>query len=262
MDDPADRYTVKSVARAIDILETLEDDHDGGLTVTEVAKKVGLSKAAAFATLQTLSARGLVASTGEGPSRRYLLGLALVRLGQQAASQTSIADIGQPVLRRLTELTGLTSRLAVLEEDWAVVIGRVDSRTAVRLDLRMGQREWPHCTGVGKALLCGLPESQVREIVGRVGMPARTDRTITDPDDLVAALAQAREAGFVVDDEEDATGITCIAAPILDDRGRVLGAVSVTGLTADPALAQPQRVGTQVKAAAEQISELVGPTRR
>ncbi len=250
------RYTVKSVARAVDILESLEDAPSDGLTVTEVAKVVGLSKAAAFATLWTLAARGLVTASGEGTSRRYRLGLALVRLGQQAASQTTIADVGRPVLRALTEQTGLTSRLAVLEEDWAVVIGRVDSRTAVRLDLRMGQREWPHCTGVGKALLSTLPEAEIRDIVGRVGMPARTERTITDPDALVESLARARAAGFVIDDEEDAPGITCLAAPIIDEHGRLLGAVSVTGLTADPALMRPKSVGRQVKAAAQQIADL------
>lgn len=251
------RYEVKSVARAVAILEALEDAHADGLTVTEVAKLVGLSKSTAFATLHTLRAHGLVSDKGEGATRRYRLGLALVRLGQQASAQTSIADIGQPVLRALTEKTGLTSRIAVLDDDWAVVVARADSRTAVRLDLRMGQREWPHCTGVGKALLSTLPESEVRALVGRLGMPVRTSRTITDADRLVVNLARARADGFTIDDEEDAEGIMCIASPVVDVHGNALGAVSVTGLKADSALRQPRSVGRQVRAAAAQIAQMV-----
>jgi len=251
------RYEVKSVVRAIAILEALEDSQDDGLTVTEVAKLVGLSKSTAFATLHTLRSHGLVSDKGEGSTRRYRLGLALVRLGQQASAQTSIADIGQPVLRALTDETGLTSRIAVLDDDWAVVVARVDSRTAIRLDLRMGQREWPHCTGVGKALLSTLSESEVRSILKRLGMPARTERTITDPDHLVANLNRARADGFAIDDEEDAEGIMCISSPVVGLHGAVLGAVSVTGLKADSALRQPRSVGRQVRAAARQIGEMV-----
>lgn len=249
------RYEVKSVVRAIGILEALEDSPDG-LTVTETAKAVGLSKSTAFATLQTLRAHGLVSDSGEGATRQYRLGLALVRLGQRAATQTSIADVAQPVLRTLTEETGLTSRVAVLEDDWAIVVGRSDSRTAPRLDLRMGQREWPHCTGVGKALLSALPESEIRGVVGRLGMPARTPHTITDPDALVAVLMRARAQGFCLDDEEDAEGIMCVAAPIVDGHGNLLGAISVTGLKADSALSKPRNVGRAVHDAARQIAEL------
>lgn len=248
------RYEVKSVVRAIHILEVLEDSRSG-LTVTEVAKAVGLSKSTAFATLHTLRARGLVSDSGEGASRQYRLGLALVRLGQRAATQTSIADVAKPILRALTERTGLTARVAVLEDDWAVVVGRSDSRTAVRLDLRMGQREWPHSTGIGKAMMSVLPESEIRAILGRVGMPSRTSRTITDPDLLVASLVRARGQGFCLDDEEDADGIMCIASPILDGNGNLLGAISVTGLKADPALSKPREVGRAVHAAAKQIAE-------
>lgn len=257
MSDVDSRYEVKSVARAVAIMEALEDAQADGLTVTEVAKTVGLSKSTAFATLHTLRSRGLVSDKGEGATRRYRLGLALVRLGQQASAQTSVADVGQPVLRALTEETGLTSRIAVLDDDWAVVVARVDSRTSVRLDLRMGQREWPHCTGVGKALLSTLSEPDVRRIVERLGMPSRTSKTITEPDRLISNLARVRADGFIIDDEEDAEGIICIASPVVDIRGTAVGAVSVTGLKADSALRQPRAVGKQVRSAAAQLAELV-----
>ncbi|MGB0113231.1 MAG: IclR family transcriptional regulator [Ilumatobacteraceae bacterium] len=255
-DELDDRYVVKSVVRAIKILEALEDARGDGLNVTEIARLVGVSKSTAFSTLYTLRAHGLVADKGDGATRRYRLGLALVRLGQQASVQTSVADLAQSALKRLTDETGLSSRVAVLDEGWAVVVGRVDTRNAVRLDLRMGRQEWPHCTGVGKALLSTLSDDQVREILDRIGMPARTKRTITDPGHLLTVLARARIDGFCIDDEEDAEGIMCISAPVLNLPGAMPCAVSVTGLKADPLLAQPRSVGRAVRAAAEQIADL------
>jgi IclR family acetate operon transcriptional repressor len=250
------RYVVKSVSRAIAILEALEDSHEDGLTVTEVAKIIGISKSAAFATLYTLRSHGFVSDRGESSTRKYSLGLALVRLGQQASAQNSIADLAKPTLRDLSERTGLTSRVAVLDDGWAVVVGRVDARTAVRLDLGMGRQEWPHCSGVGKAMLSTLPEATVRSIVERLGMPKKTANTITDVNVLLAALERADADGFCLDDEEDVEGVLCIAAPISHLPGGAIGAVSVTGLKADPLLRQPRRVGREVRAAAAEIAEI------
>ncbi len=250
------RYAVKSVVRAIEILEALEDAHEDSLTVTEVAKLIGISKSAAFATLHTLCSYGLVSDRVEGQSRQYSLGLALIRLGQQASAQNSIADLARPRLRDLTERTGLTSRVAVLDDGWAVVVGRVDTRTAVRLELGMGRQEWPHSSGVGKAMLSTLTEAEVRSIVDRIGMPRKTPNTITDVDTLLAVLERVRSDGFCLDDEEDAQGVLCVAAPLTQLPGGVVGAVSVTGLKADPLLRQPRRIGREVQAAATDIAEL------
>ena len=249
------RYAVKSVVRAIAILEAIEDAHEDGLTVTEIAKLIGISKSAAFATLYTLGSYGLVSDRDEGQTRRYTLGLALIRLGQQASAQNSIADLARPTLRDLTEKTGLTSRVAVLDDGWAVVVGRVDARSAVRLDLGMGRQEWPHSSGVGKAMLSTLPQDEVHSIVDRLGMPRKTPNTITDIDALIAALERVRSDGFCLDDEEDAEGVLCVAAPLSHLPGGAVGAISVTGLKADPLLRQPRRVGREVRAAAAEIAE-------
>ena len=84
---------------------------------------------------------------------RSLLGLGLVRLGEHAADQTSVAMVCRPELESLTATTRLTARAAVLSDGWAVAVARVDSPDAIRLDLRLGEREWPHRSGLGKALM-------------------------------------------------------------------------------------------------------------
>lgn len=253
------RYWVRSVARAVDVLEVLAGGEPGtGLSVTEVASACGLSKSSAFATLHTLQQRGLVADDGEGMNRRYRLGMALARFGDRARDQLSLRDVARPVLVELTRTTGMTSRLAVSESDHAVVIDQVMNGERVQVDLRMGMRELPHCTGLGKALLAALDDRQVSDLIARIGLPKRTDRTITQLDQLLAHLRDIRETGYAFDDEEDATGVFCIGSALRDHTGACAGAISITGLKIGLPTWQYQELGRQVRDAAARISAGLG----
>ncbi|MFF3735642.1 IclR family transcriptional regulator [Streptomyces sp. NPDC002476] len=253
------KYWVKSVARAADILEALAAPAQGnGLSVTEVAHVCSVSKSAAFGTLQTLRAYGLVSDDGEGMNRRYRLGMSLARLGDRARSQVSLRGVARPVLSELTRTTGMESRLAIPEEGLAVVVDQVELDQRVRLDLRMGHRELPHCTGLGKALLSAMPQSEAAAVVDRFGLPQRTLRTITDRDTFLAHLRDIARVGYAVDDEEDAEGVICFGAPVLDHRSVCAGAVSITGLKLGLPAWRYQELGGQVRDAARRISLVLG----
>lgn len=253
------KYWVKSVARAADILEALAAPAQGnGLSVTEVGQACSISKSAAFGMLQTLRAYGLVSDDGEGMSRRYRLGMSLARLGDRARSQVSLRGVAHPVLRELTRATGMASRLAVPEDGHAVVVDQVELDQRVRLDLRMGQRELPHCTGLGKALLSAMPPSEAAAVVERFGLPRRTSRTITDPATFLSHLRDIARVGYALDDEEDAEGIICIGAPVFDDRSVCAGAISITGLKLGLPAWRYQELGGQVRDAARRISVSLG----
>ncbi|WP_405689269.1 IclR family transcriptional regulator [Streptomyces sp. NBC_00057] len=253
------KYWVKSVARAADILEALAAPAQGnGLSVTEVGQACSISKSAAFGMLQTLRAYGLVSDDGEGMNRRYRLGMSLARLGDRARSQVSLRGVAHPVLRELTRTTGMASRLAVPEDGHAVVVDQVELDQRVRLDLRMGQRELPHCTGLGKALLSAVPQSEAAAVVERFGLPRRTSRTITDPATFLSHLRDIARVGYALDDEEDAEGIICIGAPVFDDRSACAGAISITGLKLGLPAWRYQELGGQVRDAARRISVSLG----
>ncbi len=228
------------------------------MTVSELARRLGTTKSSVFALLQTLLRRHVVADSGTGSSRRYRLGLELARLGDQAMAAISLREVAMPILRALTDATGATSRLAVLDGAFAVAVSRVDAPQTVRFDLRMGQRELPHCSGVGKALLSTLPEARVREIVEQVGLPERTRQTITDVDTLLKHLVQAADAGYTIDDEEDADGIFCVGSPIFDHTGECAGAVSVTALKLNQPAWRMHELGRTVLEHADQISARLG----
>ncbi|MFF9351146.1 IclR family transcriptional regulator [Streptomyces sp. NPDC014734] len=253
------KYWVKSVARAADILEALATPTQGnGLSVTEVGQACSISKSAAFGMLQTLRAYGLVSDDGEGMNRRYRLGMSLARLGDRARSQVSLRGVARPVLSELTRNTGMASRLAIPEDGHAVVVDQVELDQRVRLDLRMGQRELPHCTGLGKALLSAVPQSEAASVIERFGLPRRTSRTITDPATFLSHLRDIARVGYALDDEEDAEGILCIGAPVFDDRSVCAGAISITGLKLGLPAWRYQELGGQVRDAARRISLSLG----
>jgi IclR family acetate operon transcriptional repressor len=254
-----DRYRVQSVERAFVLLEALAEAGPDGMTLSDLGRALGVSKSTAYAILQTLLTGGFVADAGTGMSRRYRLGMALARLGDVVVSQIALRDVAMPVMRDLTAVTGLTSRVAVLDESYAVVIARVDApRSTVRITSNLGKREHLHCSAVGKAILSALPQATVRDIVATVGLPGNTPHTITNEPALRAELDAAARHGYAIDDEEDAEGVVCVGSAILDHSAACAGAVSVTGLKLDLPAWRVEQLGQTVRDHAGRISELLG----
>jgi IclR family transcriptional regulator, acetate operon repressor len=225
-----ERYRVQSLGRALDLLDRIAESGSEGARLTDLARGVGLSKAAAYAALATLIARGLVVDFGAGMTRRYRLGLSLLRLGDLAVSNIGLADIAMPILRDLTQELGMTSRVAVMDEGFAVVIGRVDAPGAIRFDAALGRREEPHCSGVGKVLLAAMPRANALELLERVGHEGHTTKTLTSIDALSADLDRIAARHYAIDDEEDHEGIVCVAAAVFGRDAKAVGAISITTL--------------------------------
>lgn len=221
---------VQSVDRALQMLELLASADAEGIRLSAIARALSLSRSAAWSTLQTLIAHDFVAQSEEKSGRGYVLGMSLARLGYRALSHVRLGDVGMPYLRSLTKATGLTSRLAVLQGQTAMVVGREDAPGTVRFNLHMGQPELLHSSSVGKALLAAMSDDEVRQLLNGVPFERRTSRTITTLDDLLKNLATIRSRGYSIDDEEDAEGIICIGACVYDHRDAPVGAISVTGL--------------------------------
>jgi IclR family transcriptional regulator, acetate operon repressor len=258
LDRDAQRYRLHGVERALDTLELLAAAGPGGMTLTELAERISVSKSSAFALLQTLIARGFAADSGTRLSRRYRLGMALARLGDAAEVQSPLISLALPVLQRLTETTGLTTRLTMPDGPYAVVTARVDAPGTVRFASYLGQREYPHCTSAGKALLATLPREEARALAVAAGMPARTERTITDPDALLRDLEVSAVRGYTIDDEEDCEGVFCVGAAIYNRNGDRVAAVSGTGLKLNRPTWRMDELGLALREAADEITVALG----
>jgi IclR family transcriptional regulator, acetate operon repressor len=250
------RYTVRSVARALTLVDLVAASSPEGLSLTELARSLGTSKSAALALVRTLEAFGYVHSTRPGP--RYTLGTGLIRLGDIVGRQLPLGDLCRPVLEELSHTTKMTARVAIADEGYPVFIQRVDGPGSVRFHTPLGQREVPYASAAGKAILSMMPADEVRRICEETGLTARTAHTITDADTLLEHLALTRRRGFAIDDEEDAEGVLCAGATIFDHGGMCTGAVSVTGIKGDLTAWRIDELGRAVRGAADRVSQLLG----
>jgi IclR family acetate operon transcriptional repressor len=255
----AGRYTVRSVARAMRLVQIVADGPADGLPLSELARALGTSKSTALSLARTLTAFGMLRDGQPGP--RYTLGTGLIRLGDIARGQLPLGDVCRPLLTELSDLTKMTSRLAICDDGFPVFIERVDGPGSVRFHTPLGQRELPHSSAAGKAILATMTGEQVREVCGQAGLTRRTSHTITDLASLRENLALVRSNGFALDDEEDAEGIFCLGAAFFGHDGTVAGAVSVTGIKGDLPAWRVNELGQAVRRAADQVSEILGGPR-
>ena len=258
-DSHQDRYTVRSVARAIKLIDIVAAGPPEGMSLSDLARSLGASKSTTLALARTLTTAGILRDARPGPL--YCLGTALIRLGDITRRQLPLGDICRPVLSELAEQTKMTARLAISDEGCPVFIERVDGPGSVRFSTPLGRREMPHASAAGKAMLATMPEEVVRAICAATGMVRRTARTITDVDSLLANLAVARANGFAVDDEEDADGIFCVGAVFFGHDGACAGAVSVTGIKGDMPTWRVNELGRMVRRYASKVSDALGGRR-
>jgi IclR family acetate operon transcriptional repressor len=257
-DSEEPRYRLHGVERALDTLELLAAAGQDGMTLTELAEKIAVSKSSAFALLQTLISRGFVADSGARLTRRYRLGMTLAKLGDAAEAQSPLISVAMPVMRSVTDATELTTRLVIPEGPFAIVTARVDAPGTVRFASYLGQREYPHCTSAGKALLSTLPPERAQALAAEAGMPARTERTITDPAALLRDLELTAVRGYAIDDEEDSDGVFCVGAAVYDRSGGCVAAISGTGLKLNRPTWRMDELGVAIRDAADQITRALG----
>lgn len=182
---------------------------DGDLALSELATRSGLPLPTIHRIVRTLVASGYVRQL---PSRRYGLGPRLIGLGDAASRM--LGSWAQPQLAALVDAVGETANMAMLDGDAVVYVAQVPSRHSMRMFTEVGRRVPVHCTGVGKVLLAGLREADVRALLARTGMAAPTPHTITDPDALLVELDRCRQ-GYAVDDAEQELGAVALGVVVL-----------------------------------------------
>jgi len=217
-----------AVDRALSILECLARSRSG-LTLAELREQLALPRSSVHCLLVALQRRGYLHRNDT--TGRYMFGLMLFSLANEALAGLDIREAARPHLRQLVQRTGLTAHLAILERDEAVIVEKLEAPGPFRLATWLGKRMDAHCTGLGKALMAFLPAEHLERILVNHGLPKHNENTISGPRKLRAELAHIRAQGYAVDDEEDELGLRCIGAPVFGPAGEAVGAVSVSGTT-------------------------------
>jgi IclR family acetate operon transcriptional repressor len=255
----AGRYTVHSVSRALSLVGAVAEGPAEGRSLSDLARVLGISKSTTLALARTLCAFGYLREATNG--RGYMLGTALIRLGDIAGQRIPLRDLCRPLIDELSRETKMTARAAVNDEGYPVFIDRVDGPGTVRFHTPLGQREVPYASAAGKAILASLDDAAVRRVCADTGLRPRTAHTITDIGSLLDNLAVVRQRGFAVDDEEDAEGVICVGAAFFGHDGGCGGAVSVTGIKGDLPAWRVDELGHAVRRCADKVSESLGGSR-
>lgn len=246
---------VQSLARAISLLNALTDE-DYGLSLSDLAQKVGLAPSTTHRLLTTLQEERFVRFDLE--RNVWLVGVQAFVVGNAFVRSRDLIAMSRPHMRNLMEDSSETVNLAVEDQGEAIYLGQVECRQMMRAIAKPGGRVALHCSGVGKALLSGLPDTEVTRIVQRRGLGRFTEKTIDTPAKLRQALSLARQQGYAFDDEENAIGLRCVASVIYDEYGHPLAGISLSGPTARLTDERVPVLGAMIVKAAADITTALG----
>jgi len=243
-----------AVERALILLRYIIDNPDG-LSIREAGRVLGYNPATVQKLINSLSAQGYVVQ--DELTERYHLGPGAVQLGLTALSRLDIRQVARPHLEALQRECGETTFLAVPRGDHVVYIDKVVSSEPIRMDAPLGIDRPFNCTAVGKVLLAGLPDEEMKRLSSEGMFEKRTERSIWVVDALHAEVEQVREQGWASDNEEYSPGVGCIAAPVRDHEGQVIAALNVSG-PAERVEDKLDRIIAMVTTHATEISEEMG----
>jgi IclR family pca regulon transcriptional regulator len=220
--------TSRSLERGLAILLTFSETKPL-LGVSEVARAVGLSRSSAHRYVATLTKLGYLEQ--DAATRRYRLGLRVVDLGFSAINSMELRQIAAPTLQELSDSTGHTVNMAVLDGVEVLYVERCRSSSQgqrdIDLNLHVGSRMPAYCTSMGKALLAWLPPDDLEARVARIDLVRRGPNTLTSREDLLEELAHVRRDGLAVNNEELSYGLRSIGVPIRARSGEVVAAINL-----------------------------------
>ena len=222
---------VQTIERTALILEILGQASDG-MSLGGLSEKVELPKGTTHRLLASLAYFGFIRQ--DRVSKHYHLGFKLVELGNQLLSHIDLRKEAHPYLVELSDEVQEIVHLVVLDQDKALYIDKVDfysRRGGLQMVSRLGAKISLHCSAVGKAMLAFMDKSDAERIIQNIHFNRLTDNTITDPHELKKHLEKIRAEGYAIDNEENEKGVRCVGAPIFNETGEVVAAMSVSGPT-------------------------------
>jgi IclR family pca regulon transcriptional regulator len=214
---------VQSLERGLAVIRAFDADHPE-LTLSEVARATGLTRAAARRFLHTLVELGYVRNEG----RTFSLRPRILELGYAYLSSLGLSDIAMPHMETLVATVHESSSVSVLDGGDIVYVARVPTRRIMTVVINLGTRFPAYATSMGRVLLAAQTDEWLSGYLASAKLTPLTPRTITDPARLRAELLRVREQGWALVDEELEEGLRSIASPIHSPDGRVLAAINVS----------------------------------
>ena len=214
---------VQSLDRGLAVIRAFGPDRER-LSLSEVARATGLTRAAARRFLLTLVKLGYVRSDG----REFSLRPRVLELGYAYLSGLAMPEVAAPHLEELVERLHESSSISVLDGQHIVYVARVPTKRIMTVAISVGTRSPAHLTSMGRVLLSGLSAEEFERYLGEARLEALTARTVTNPDQLREIVREVARQGYAIVDQELEEGLRAIAAPIHSSGGAVIAAINVS----------------------------------
>jgi len=226
------------------------------LSISQLSKRTGLSRASVRRCLHTLSKLGFA---GSDDRRKFYLLPRVLELGRSYLSSVPLATVAQPVLERLSQILHESCSIALLDGIDIIYVARANMTRILAIDPGVGTRLPAFCTSIGRVLLANLPPKETEALVSRIEFARYTDRTLASVEQIRQVLRSVRRDGYAIVDQELELGLRSMAVPVQNHMGRVVAAINVG--------AHGQRVSVQdmqtrflpyLRAAAQELCLLLG----
>jgi DNA-binding IclR family transcriptional regulator len=246
---------VKSLFKALDIIETIAEAGETG--IRELSNRMGFPPATTHRIVSALTERGYLQKTEK--SHRYSLSAKFLHLADGIRQHSELSSLVRPYLEQLMRQSGENANLCVRNGMDAVYIDHVHSRRHnLRIFTRVGGRAPLYATGVGKVLLSFMQAGQLQQYLNTVDFKPLTSCTLTTTAALESQIENIRKQGYAVDDQENELGVRCVAAPLLNHKGDVVAAMSISGAAQRITRRRLSELSRMVKETAQKISERLG----
>lgn len=216
--------SVSSVMKVFCILQALAEQKDIG--ISELSQRLMMSKTTTYCFLQTMKTLGYV--TQDGENDKYGLTLKLFELGAKSLEYVDLISLADKEMRYISEKTNEALHLGALDDDAIIYIHKIDSGYNLSMQSRIGRRNPLYSTAIGKVLLAERDEAFIRNTLKEVTFVKHTDNTLANVEQLLTSLKTVRENHYAEDNQEQESGLNCIAVPVYDRFGYVIAALSIS----------------------------------
>jgi len=242
---------MKSASKMFAVLEALCESGEAG--VSELALKLGLPKSSISRFLSVLVENNYVQH-----NKKYSATLKIFHLGTLVRDRIDIVGVAHPVMEEIGKKLNETISLGLFDNHAVVYIHKVDSSEAVRSDYAIGSRVDAYCTSLGKVFLANFAESELEKYLTCIRLKSRTPKTITSKNILKKELKKIRVRGYALDDGEYDLHNRCVSAPIRNETGKVVAAISISGPDFRMEEKRMEELKKDVVAVGEMISQNLG----
>jgi len=245
---------IKSIEKALDLLELLSDK-EKEMSITEISKELHMGISTVHRILTTLKCRDYIVQNRQ--TSKYMLGAKLFTLGYKVQNRKKLIKVAMPFLQELSKYTNETINFAILEDREVICLYKIESKEMLRAGIDLGTKIPAHCTSLGKVLLAFLPENEFMMLYSNNNekLPTFTPNTISSVEELRKYLKKIKKQGYAIDEEEFKTGVNCLGVPIINNEGRAIASISISGPIPRFNLSKIKKVKSTLMALSQDISK-------